>query len=198
MGKVLVLYYSRGGNTAAMAHEIARGVAAEEGMEAVLRTVPAVSQVNESVSGEVPEKGPPYIEKEDLQDCDALIMGSPVRFGQMAAALKYFLDSTSAEWFTGVLEGKPAAVFVSGGTPHGGQESTLLSMMLPLMHHGMLMVGLPFSTPGMNTTEAGGTPYGASHLATRASDREMDEVERKICQQLGQRVASVAKRLSRG
>ncbi len=194
--KILIVYYSLHGNTAAMARQIARGAGRVEGAEAVVRTVPRVSDGSLEDPGPVPESGPPYVNAGDLKDCAALILGSPTRFGNMAAAMKYFLDGTGSEWFSGVLTGKPAAVFTSTASLHGGQESTLLSMMLPLLHHGMLLLGLPYSEPGLNQTTAGGTPYGPSHWAGVNSDRAIDEVEAELCRALGRRVAEVAVKLN--
>lgn len=194
--KILIVYYSVHGSTAAMARQIARGVAQVDGIEAVVRTVPKVSDGQIGHPGGLPESGPPYASKADLQACDGLVLGSPTRFGNMAAAMKYFLDGTASEWLAGTLEGKPAAVFTSTASLHGGQESTLLSMQLPLLHHGMLLLGIPYSEPGLNNTQSGGTPYGASHWAGSSSDRELDEIEAQLCRALGQRVAETAKRLS--
>lgn len=193
---VLVLYYSRGGSTAAMARQIARGVAGVAGIEARVRTVPPVSANSEQTIEATPDDGPLYCQVDDLRECQGLILGSPTRFGNMAAPLKYFIDSTSDLWLSGAMINKPAAVFTSTSSLHGGQESTLLSMQLPLMHHGMLILGLPYSEPGMMTTEAGGTPYGASHWAGADNSRELDETEQSLCQALGRRVADVSMRLS--
>jgi NAD(P)H dehydrogenase (quinone) len=196
MAEILILYYSRQGSTAAMAHQIARGVDSVSGAQARLRTVPAVSAECEAVADTIPESGAPYAQLEDLQTCSGLALGSPTRFGNMAAPLKYFLDGTSSLWLAGVLAGKPAAVFTSTGSLHGGQESTLLSMMLPLLHHGMLLVGLPYTEPALNQTRSGGTPYGASHHAGNAHlPRELDAHEQTLCQTLGQRLATAALRL---
>jgi NAD(P)H dehydrogenase (quinone) len=195
MAEVLVLYYSRFGNVAAMAAQVAHGVESVPGCRARLRTVPAVSADTESVQPDVPESGPPYASLDDLKECDGLALGSPTRFGNMAAALKYFLDGSGALWASGSLIGKPAAVFTSTASLHGGQESTLLSMMLPLLHHGMLILGLPYSEPEMTTTRSGGTPYGASHVAGPDSDRPLTDEEKKLCHALGQRLAQTAVRL---
>lgn len=195
MIKILVVYYSLHGNTAAMARQIARGVAQVDGAEAVVRTVPKVSDGRVDDPGAVPDDGPPYATRDDLKDCAGLILGSPTRFGNMAAPMKYFLDGTGSEWFSGALSGKPAGVFTSTASLHGGQESTLLSMMLPLLHHGMLLVGLPYSEAGLNQTTAGGTPYGPSHWAGADSDRPLDDIEAQLCRALGQRVAQAAGRL---
>lgn len=185
---VLVLYYSRHGATRTMARLIARGIE-KEGLEARLRTVPAISTVTEATAPEIPEEGELYCSTEDLADCAGLALGSPTRFGNMAAPLKYFLDGTSGLWLNGALIDKPAAVFTSSSTLHGGQETTLLSMMLPLLHHGMAIIGLPYSEPGLTRTSGGGTPYGASHLAGTDSRRAVDDVEGELCLALGQRLA---------
>jgi NAD(P)H dehydrogenase (quinone) len=178
-----------------MAEQIARGIEKVEACSARLRTVPAVSANIEKTEEEIPDTGHLYVTKDDLTDCDGLILGSPTRFGNMAAPLKYFIDSTSDTWLSGSLTGKPAAVFTSTGSLHGGQESTLLSMMLPLMHHGMLIMGLPYENAALMTTESGGTPYGASHFAGNNNKRELDDTEKQLCQALGQRVAATAKAL---
>ena len=191
---VLVLYYSRHGATAEMASHVARGVEQVSGIEAMLRTVPAVSSEAEASTADIPEDGPLYASIEDLRDCAGLVLGSPTRFGNMAAPLKYFVDQTSSLWLTGSMIDKPAGVFTSTASLHGGQESTLLSMMLPLLHHGMVMVGLPYSESGLTNTSSGGTPYGASHHAGAMSDRAVDETELQLCRALGQRVAEWAVR----
>ena len=192
MGEILVVYYSRHGATAALARQVCRGVEAVEGMEARLRTVPQVSTVCEAVEEDIPTSGPPYETPDDLAECAGLILGSPTRFGNMAAPLKYFLDQTSSLWLSGAMIDKPAAVFTSTSSMHGGQESTLLSMLLPLMHHGMLIAGLPYSEAGLMSTNSGGTPYGASHWAGDDNGRAVDEVEASLCRALGQRVARLA------
>ncbi|MGE5625900.1 MAG: NAD(P)H:quinone oxidoreductase [Bacillota bacterium] len=192
---ILVLYYSRHGATAEMARHVCRGVESVAEMRARLRTVPAVSAVSEAVADAVPAEGPPYATLDDLRECAGLILGSPTRFGNMAASLKYFLDGTAGLWLPGDLAGKPAGVFTSTSSMHGGQESTLLSMMLPLMHHGMLMVGLPYTERELMETVSGGTPYGPSHLAGANSDKAVSEAEKRLCRHLGARVADVAKRL---
>jgi len=174
---------------------IARGVNAAGDANAEIRTVPKVSTVIESVSASVPESGAPYVSLEDLDDIDGLIIGSPTHFGNMSASLKHFLDQTTGKWFASTLAGKPAAVFTSTGTQHGGQESTLLSMMTPLLHHGMLITGIPFSEPALNHTTRGGTPYGASHVAGVDGKHPLDENERQLCQALGKRVATIAQQL---
>lgn len=189
---ILVLYYSRGGATAEMAQHITRGVQQVAGIEARLRTVPPVSASCEKTEDEIPDDGPLYCEPDDLRDCAGLVLGSPTRFGNMAAPLKYFVDQTSSLWLSGAMIDKPAAVFTSTSSLHGGQESTLLSMMLPLLHHGMLVVGLPYSEAGLMTAESGGTPYGASHWAGADNSRGIDPNEAALCQALGKRVARLA------
>lgn len=195
MSEILIVYYSRHGATAQLARYVARGVEEVPGMGARLRQVPPVAPVTEVAAPPEPEAGAPYVSREDLRDCAGLILGSPTRFGNMAAPLKYFLDGTAAEWASGRLAGKPAAVFTSTGTAHGGQESTLLSMQLPLLHHGMLIVGIPFTERGLNSTREGGTPYGASHLAGINADLPVSETERDLARALGRRVADIARRL---
>jgi NAD(P)H dehydrogenase (quinone) len=192
---ILVLYYSRSGHTAQLARLIARGVEEVPGMRARLRQVPPVAPVTEVAQPPEPEEGAPYVSREDLAECAGLALGSPTRFGNMAAPLKYFLDSTGAEWASGVLAGKPAAVFTATSTMHGGQESTLLSMALPLLHHGMLLVGLPYTEPALTATQSGGTPYGASHVAGAKGDNAITEHERELARALGRRLADVARRL---
>ncbi len=192
---ILVLYYSRQGATAEMARLVARGVE-EGGMEAVLRTVPEVSAVCEAVAPPVPGEGPPYVELNELKNCAGLALGSPTRFGNMAAPMKYFLDSTSSLWLGGALMGKPAGVFTSTSSLHGGQESTLLSMMLPLLHHGMLIAGLPYSEPELLSTTSGGTPYGASHLAGSDSNLPLSDEEKALCKAQGKRMARLAAKLA--
>jgi NAD(P)H dehydrogenase (quinone) len=194
--EVLVLYYSRHGAVREMARLVARGVAEVEGMSARVRTVPPVSPTSEATSPAVPDEGAPYVELADLEDCAALALGSPTRFGNMAAPLKHFLDTTSALWLSGALAGKPAAVFTSTSSMHGGQETTLVSMMLPLLHHGMLIVGVPYTEPDLISTQSGGTPYGASHTAGAHSDRPITEHEKRLCVALGRRLATFAKKLS--
>jgi NAD(P)H dehydrogenase (quinone) len=196
MSYILVLYYSRYGATAEMARLIARG-AEEAGLEARLRTVPAVSTVCEAVADSVPEQGAPYASHDDLAGCAALALGSPTRFGNMAAAMKYFLDGTSSIWLKGELAGKPAGVFTSTSSLHGGQESTLLSMMIPLLHHGMLLLGLPYSETDLLHTDAGGTPYGPSHLAGVNNDRPLSDAEKRLCVAFGRRLARTALALQR-
>jgi len=194
MAEILVLYYTRQGATAELARQVARGVESVPGASARLRTVPAVSPNTEATEPPVPADGPPYATVEDLRACDGLVMGSPTRFGNMAAPLKHFLAGTSALWLNGGLDRKPAGVFTSTGSMHGGQESTLLSMMLPLLHHGMYIVGLPFTAEGLNRTRTGGTPYGASHLAgTSGPDGvRLSDDERELARLLGRRVAELA------
>jgi NAD(P)H dehydrogenase (quinone) len=192
MKEILVLYYSAGGSTREVARLIARGVDSVVGTAARLRTVPRVSAVTEAIEPAVPDSGAPYASVDDLADCAGLILGSPVRFGNMAAPLKFFMDQTSGLWLSGALAGKPAGVFTSGASPHGGQESTLISMMLPLFHHGMLLVGLPYSENALFETRGGGTPYGASHVAGPLDDRPIDPHEKALAIALGRRVAEVA------
>ncbi|MBW0237280.1 MULTISPECIES: NAD(P)H:quinone oxidoreductase [Pseudomonas] len=191
---VLVLYYSRNGSTSEMARQIARGIE-QGGLEARLRTVPAISTECEAVAPAIPAEGAMYASLDDLKNCSGLALGSPTRFGNMAAPLKYFLDGTSNLWLTGALVGKPAGVFTSTASLHGGQESTLLSMLLPLLHHGMLITGLPYSESALLHTTAGGTPYGPSHHAGADGKRGLDEHEVSLCRALGQRLASIALKL---
>ncbi|HUW98699.1 MAG TPA: NAD(P)H:quinone oxidoreductase [Acidiferrobacter sp.] len=196
MARILVLYYSRHGNVRRMAELVVRGVEGVPGCEALLRTVPEVSPVSEAVSPAIPDSGPPYVSLDDLRDCDGLIIGSPTRFGHMAAPIKYFLETTTPLWLTGALSGKPAAVFTSTGSLHGGQEATLLSMALPLWHHGMLLVGIPYTHPELSTTQSGGTPYGASHVAGLSNERPISPEERTLCLSVGDRVARIALQLA--
>jgi NAD(P)H dehydrogenase (quinone) len=195
--EILVLYYSRTGHTAQLARLVARGVEEVPGMRARLRQVPPVAPVTEQAQPPEPEDGAPYVDKHDLHECAGLALGSPTRFGNMAAPLKYFLDSTGAEWASGVLAGKPAALFTCTASMHGGQESTLLSMALPLLHHGMLLVGLPYTEPALSTTTSGGTPYGASHVTGSAGDNPISDHERELARALGRRLATVARKLAR-
>lgn len=190
---VLVLYYSRHGATERLAQQIARGVE-QAGVEARIRTVPAVSTVCEATAEDIPDSGHLYASEDDLRDCAGLLMGSPTRFGNMAAPLKYFLDGSSSLWMSGALIGKPAAVFTSSASMHGGQESTLLTMMMPLLHHGMLIAGLPYSEAALTTTQSGGTPYGASHVAGQTG-RDVDPTELELAAALGRRVAELSKKL---
>lgn len=192
---ILVLYYSRHGATRKLAELIAQGIESVPGVDARLRTVPAVSTVTEATAPDIPTAGAPYVELQDLADCAGLALGSPTRFGNMAAALKYFLDGTAAEWLAGTLSGKPAAVFTSTGSLHGGQESTLLSMMIPLLHHGMLIVGLPYAHPELMTTSSGGSPYGATHWAGIDGDKSISEDEKRLAVALGKRLATTAVQL---
>jgi NAD(P)H dehydrogenase (quinone) len=193
---VLVLFYSRFGATAALAREVCQGIDGVAGAAARLRTVPAVSAVSEATESDVPETGPPYASHDDLRECAGIVLGSPTRFGNMAAPLKYFLDGTAGEWMKGTLAGKPGAVFTSSSSLHGGQETTLLSMALPLIHHGMIYVGIPYAEPALSTTTTGGTPYGASHVTWgRDPDRLADE-ETELARALGRRVAEIALRLT--
>ena len=189
---ILVLYYSRHGATAAMARQVARGVERVAGMAARLRTVPPVSADCEQSADDIPADGPLYCELDDLRECSGLVMGSPTRFGNMAAPLKYFLDSSSSLWLSGALIDKPAGVFTSTSSLHGGQESTLLSMLLPLLHHGMVVAGLPYSEAGLMATASGGTPYGASHWAGPDNSRALDDGEAALCRALGSRIARLA------
>ena len=193
--KILILYYSRHGATRKLAELIAQGVAHVPNCEAVLRTVPAVSTVTEATEPAVPDSGAPYVELTDLEECAALALGSPTRFGNMAAPVKYFLDGSSAQWISGALAGKPACVFTSTGSLHGGQESTLLSMMLPLLHHGMLIVGLPYTEAVLMSTASGGSPYGATHWSGIKGDQALSEDTRSLAIALGKRLATTAARL---
>ena len=193
--KILVLYYSRYGAVAKLAQLIARGIQSVDGVEAIVRTVPNVSTVCEAVENTIPEQGAPYVTLDELKECDGLALGSPTRFGNMAAPLKYFLDSTSGLWLKGALSGKPAAVFTSTSSMHGGQETTLISMMLPLLHHGALILGIPYTEPVLSTTQSGGTPYGASHVAGTDNKQPITEDEKTLCLALGKRLAETVKKL---
>ena len=195
--RILVLYYSRHGSTAALARQIARGVA-EGGGEALLRTVPTVSPNTAASEPEIPEDGPVYASHADLETCDGLIIGSPTRFGNMAAPLKYFLDGTASLWLSGALAGKPAATFTASASMHGGQETTLMSMALPLLHHGCLLVGIPYTETALNTTREGGTPYGASHVSFGENGRTPGADESRLARALGKRVSAIAARLRSG
>ena len=197
MQEILILYYSQTGAVKQMAQLIARGVEKVPQTGARLRTVPKVSTVAEATEPAVPDAGAPYVEHSDLEQCSGLALGSPTRFGNMAAPLKYFIDGTGGLWLKGAMSGKPAAVFTSTASMHGGQETTLLSMMKPLIHHGMLIVGVPYSEPELMSTRGGGTPYGASHLAGANADQPISEDERRLCIALGTRLADVARKLSR-
>ena len=194
--EILVLYYSQHGATRQMAQLIARGVEHVDGVRARLRTVPKISALSEATEPSIPDSGAPYVELIDLEECIGLALGSPTRFGNMSSAMKYFWDGTGGVWMKHTLVGKPAVLFTSTGTMHGGQESTLLSMMLPLLHHGMVIVGLPYSEPELSTTQSGGTPYGASHVAGIANDQAISETEKKLCMALGRRLAQTALKLS--
>lgn len=193
--EVLVLYYSRYGATKALAREVCHGIDSVKDMAARLRTIPPVSTVSEAVEDPIPEDGPPYATADDLKECAGLVMGSPTRFGNMAAPLKYFLDGTGSEWLSGVLAGKPAGLFTSTSSPHGGQESTLLTMAVPLLHHGMLIVGLPYTEPLLTSSTTGGSPYGASHVTWNQSPDQLSKEEIHLAQALGERVASITRRL---
>src|SRR5579862_5574644 len=195
MSEVLVLYYSRDGATAELARQVCRGIEAVPGASARLRTVPPVSAESEAAPRPIPPSGPPYATLDDLQETAALVLGSPTRFGNMAAPLKYFLDGTATLWLSGALAGKPAGVFTSTQTMHGGQETTLLSMMLPLLHHGMYLVGLPYTERALNETQRGGTPYGPTHVSGGAAQGVLTADEKELAQALGRRVASFAVRL---
>ncbi len=194
---ILVLFYSRHGGCLALAEAIAEGINGVPGANARLRTVPPVSTVCEAVDSPIPNNGPPFVEPNDLKECHGLALGSPTRFGNMAAPLKYFLDSTTSSWISGHLQGKPACVFTSTGSLHGGQESTLLSMMLPLFHHGMLILGIPYSETELMHTQSGGTPYGASHLAGPNHSRHLDNNEVNLAKALGRRLALTALALTK-
>ncbi len=196
MADILVLYYSQAGAVAAVANHIARGVDSVTGMAARVRTVPKVSTVTEASEAKVPSAGPPYATLADLKECVGVALGSPTRFGNMAAPMKYFIDGTGGEWMQGALIGKPGAVFTSTASMHGGQESTLLTMMLPLLHHGMVIVGLPYSEPALSATTEGGTPYGASHVAGSAGDKPVTEHEATLAFALGKRLALTAQKLA--
>ena len=195
MIEILVLYYSRYGATSEMAQRIARGIEEIEGCQARIRTVPSVSTVCEKVENTIPDKGAVYASHDDLRECAGLVLGSPTRFGNMAAPLKYFIDSTSTLWLDGSLQGKPAAVFTSTASLHGGQETTLISMMLPLLHHGMLLLGLPYTETELLTTDSGGTPYGPSHTAGMENNRPLSEAEKRLCRAMGRRIAETARAL---
>jgi NAD(P)H dehydrogenase (quinone) len=196
MANILVIYYSRSGSTAELARHVGRGIESAPGAVAKLRTVPPVAAQSEAAAQPVPASGAPYATLDELRHCDGLILGSPTRFGNMAAPLKYFLDGTSSLWVSGALAGKPAAVFTSTQTIHGGQETTLVSMMLPLLHHGMLLVGIPYTERALSDTRAGGTPYGASHVATSDTHTALTGEEKALAQILGRRVAQFALRLT--
>lgn len=192
---ILVLYYSRHGATRKLAELIAQGIDSVPGAEARLRTVPAVSTVTEATESDIPSSGAPYVELQDLEDCAGLALGSPTRFGNMAASMKYFLDGTSAQWLSGTLTGKPAVVFTSTGSLHGGQESTLLTMMIPLLHHGMLVMGLPYAHPELMTTSTGGSPYGPTHWSGLEGNKPISEDEKRLAIVMGKRLAETALKL---
>ena len=194
--EILIVYYSRTGHVAQLARAIARGVGEVPGAQARVRSVPPVAPVTQTAEPPVPEEGAPYATLDDLRECAGLIFGSPTRFGNMAAPLKHFLDSTVAEWASGSLVGKPAAFFTSTATMHGGQETTLLSMMMPLLHHGALIVGIPYTEAALNQTSSGGTPYGASHVAGTNGEKSITDHERELARALGRRVATIAAKLS--
>lgn len=195
MSEILILYYSRGGSVAQLARHIARGVEEVPGMRARLRTVPPVAPVTQTASPPVPDEGAPYADKRDLAECAGIALGSPTRFGNMAAPMKHFIDGLGAEWASGTLVGKPACVFTSTATLHGGQESTLLTMMLPLLHHGMVLVGVPYTEPALSSTLSGGSPYGASHVAGSQNDPTPTDDEKQLARALGRRLADVARKL---
>ncbi|KQZ27078.1 NAD(P)H:quinone oxidoreductase [Duganella sp. Root1480D1] len=192
---ILILYYSRHGSVRKLAEMIAQGVESVPGCDARLRTVPAVSTVTEATEPEVPPDGAPYVELQDLEECAGLALGSPTRFGNMAAAMKYFWDGTSAQWLSGTLSGKPACVFTSTGSQHGGQESTLLTMMVPLLHHGMMVMGLPYTHPELMTTTSGGSPYGATHWSGLDGKKPFTEDEKRLAIAMGRRLAEAAVKL---
>jgi len=196
MPEILVVYYSRGGSVANLARHVARGVGEIAGMSARLRTVPPVAAVTQVASPPEPDEGAPYVTRQDLADCAGLLLGSPTRFGNMAAPLKHFIDGLGAEWASGTLVDKPAGVFTSTSTMHGGQESTLLSMMIPLLHHGCVVAGIPYTEPLLSTTRSGGTPYGASHVAGTADDPRPSDDEAQLARALGRRIAQLASWLS--
>lgn len=195
MPDILVLYYSRGGSVARLARQVARGVGEVPGMTARVRTVPPVAPLTEVAAPPVPEEGAPYVERADLAECAGLLLGSPTRFGNMAAPLKHFIDGLGAEWASGTLVGKPAGVFTSTATQHGGQEATLLTMMLPLLHHGCVVAGIPYTEPALTATRTGGTPYGASHVAGSRDDPQPSDDEAELARALGRRVATLAMKL---
>lgn len=198
MAEILVLYYSRSGSVAKLARQVARGAGEVAGMSARLRTVPPVAAVTQQAAPPVPDEGAPYVQASDLAECAGLVLGSPTRFGNMAAPLKHFIDGLGAEWASGTLVDKPAAVFTSTSTQHGGQESTLLSMQIPLLHHGCVIVGIPYTEPTLSTTRTGGSPYGASHVAGVENDPQPSEEESVLARALGRRVAQLAARLGAG
>lgn len=196
MTEILVLYYSRGGSVARLARQIARGIGEVEGVTARIRSVPPVSAVTQAAAPPVPEDGAPYVEPRDLVECDGLALGSPTRFGNMAAPVKHWLDGLVAEWASGTLVGKPAAVFTSTATMHGGQESTLLTMMVPLLHHGCVLMGIPYTEPALSSTRSGGTPYGASHVAGNDDNPQPTDDEAQLARALGRRLATLVAKVS--
>ncbi|MBB3345025.1 NAD(P)H:quinone oxidoreductase [Luteimonas sp. RC10] len=196
MPEILVLYYSRNGSVARLARQIARGIGEVDGMQARLRTVPPVAAVTQATAPPVPEDGAPYVERADLAECAGLLLGSPTRFGNMAAPLKHFLDGLGAEWASGTLVGKPAGVFTSTATQHGGQEATLLTMLVPLLHHGCVIAGIPYTEPALTSTRGGGTPYGASHVAGQQDDPQPSDDEAVLARALGRRIAMLAGKLA--
>lgn len=198
MSEILIAYYSRGGSVANLARQIARGVEECPGMQARLRSIPPVAVVTREAAPPEPESGAPYLTRDDLEDCSGLVLGSPTRFGNMAAPVKHLLDGLGDLWASGGLVGKPAAVFTSTASMHGGQESTLLSMMVPLLHHGMLVMGIPYSEPVLSSTRSGGTPYGASHVAGEADDPNLTDDEKVLSRALGRRIATVCRQLEAG
>lgn len=196
MAEILVVYYSRGGSVARLARHVARGIEDVPGMSARLRTVPPVAPITEIAAPPVPEDGAPYVEPRDLDECAGLVIGSPTRFGNMAAPLKHWIDTLGAQWASGTLVGRPAGVFTSTATMHGGNEATLLSMQVPLLHHGCVIVGIPYTERALSTTQTGGTPYGASHVAGGADDPQPSDDEAQLARALGRRVADIARRLA--
>jgi NAD(P)H dehydrogenase (quinone) len=196
MNEILVLYFSRYGATEALAREVSRGIDSVKGSAARLRTVPSVSSVTEASEDAVPESGPPYVSSTDLADCAGIVMGSPTRFGNMSCAMKYFIDSTGGDWMKGTLSGKPAGVFTSTSSLHGGSETTLLTMAIPLLHHGMIYVGLPYSESDLSTTTSGGSVYGATHVSWGRNPDELSDEEKRLAFALGKRVAEVSKKLA--
>jgi NAD(P)H dehydrogenase (quinone) len=196
MNEVLVLYFSRYGATEALAREVSRGIDSVKGSAARLRTVPSVSSVAEASEDAVPESGPPYVSSTDLAECAGIVMGSPTRFGNMSSAMKYFIDSTGGDWMKGTLSGKPAGVFTSTSSLHGGSETTLLTMAIPLLHHGMIYVGLPYSESDLSTTTSGGSVYGATHVSWGRNPDELSDEEKRLAFALGKRVAEVSKKLA--
>lgn len=197
MSEVLVLYYSRGGSVARLARQIARGIGEVDGVAARVRSVPPVAAITQTAAPPVPDEGAPYVEARDLAECAGLVLGSPTRFGNMAAPVKHWLDGLGAQWASGALVGMPAAVFTSTASQHGGQESTLLTMMVPLLHHGCILLGLPYTEPALSSTRGGGTPYGASHVAGAQDDPQLSDDEAQLARALGRRVAELVLKVSR-